>query len=40
VSVPVTEAFAARELTLPLHPKLGLTDVARVLDALQEALSG
>jgi dTDP-4-amino-4,6-dideoxygalactose transaminase len=34
VSLPVTEEFAARELTLPLHPKLEDADVDLITDAL------
>jgi dTDP-4-amino-4,6-dideoxygalactose transaminase len=37
--LPHTEAFAARELTLPLHPKLADGDVETVADALAAALS-
>ena len=40
VSLPVTERFAARELTLPLHPGLGVEDVERVVAALRKALDG
>jgi dTDP-4-amino-4,6-dideoxygalactose transaminase len=36
--LPRTEAFAARELTLPLHPKLEDRDVETVADALAAAL--
>lgn len=32
--LPATEDFAAREITLPLHPKMDSRDVARVVDAL------
>ena len=37
-SLPVTDAFAGRELTLPLHPKLTPADVEHVVDALAIAL--
>jgi dTDP-4-amino-4,6-dideoxygalactose transaminase len=37
-SLPKSEAFAARELTLPLHPKLGNDNVDVVVDALEAAL--
>ena len=36
--LPQTEAFAGRELTLPLHPKLEDSDVETVADALAAAL--
>lgn len=36
--LPKSEAFAARELTLPLHPALGLNNVDLVIDALVRAL--
>lgn len=38
ISLPVTEAFHRRELTLPLHPNMAEGDVARVVDALEYAL--
>jgi dTDP-4-amino-4,6-dideoxygalactose transaminase len=38
LSLPATEEFAARELTLPLHPKMGDEDVALVVQALTKAL--
>ncbi|CAO4145654.1 DegT/DnrJ/EryC1/StrS family aminotransferase [Methylorubrum extorquens] len=38
VTLPATEAFAARELTLPLHPRMNQHDVRRVVTALCEAL--
>jgi dTDP-4-amino-4,6-dideoxygalactose transaminase len=38
VSLPRTEAFCRRELTLPLHPKLEEQDVDRVVHALVEAV--
>lgn len=37
-SLPQTEAFAERELTLPLHPKLENSDIDRIADALAKAL--
>lgn len=37
--LPVTEDFAAREITLPLHPKMDSRDVALVVDALAFALA-
>jgi dTDP-4-amino-4,6-dideoxygalactose transaminase len=37
-SLPQTEAFASRELTLPLHPKLEHCDIDQVTAALAEAL--
>jgi dTDP-4-amino-4,6-dideoxygalactose transaminase len=36
--LPQTEAFAGRELTLPLHPKLEDGDVETVAEALAAAL--
>jgi dTDP-4-amino-4,6-dideoxygalactose transaminase len=39
VHLPKTEAFAARELTLPLHPKLEDRDLDTVVNALAAALS-
>jgi dTDP-4-amino-4,6-dideoxygalactose transaminase len=39
VSLPVTEEFAARELTLPLHPSMEAADVADVIDSLSRVLS-
>jgi dTDP-4-amino-4,6-dideoxygalactose transaminase len=39
VHLPVTEEFARRELTLPLHPKMENADVIRVVDGLACALS-
>jgi len=38
VSLPKTEDFAARELTLPLHPRLEAADVETVTRCLAEAL--
>jgi len=37
--LPETEAFADRELTLPLHPKLSNMDVRHAVAALANALS-
>ncbi|MEX1294889.1 MAG: DegT/DnrJ/EryC1/StrS family aminotransferase [Candidatus Limnocylindrales bacterium] len=37
--LPTTEAFAARELTVPLHPKLTDDDVDRVVSSLADALA-
>ncbi|GJD76407.1 DegT/DnrJ/EryC1/StrS family aminotransferase [Methylobacterium goesingense] len=37
--LPTTEAFADRELTLPLHPRMNQHDVRRVVTALREALA-
>jgi dTDP-4-amino-4,6-dideoxygalactose transaminase len=34
IAVPVTEAFCARQLTLPLHPRLSDADVDRVVRSL------
>lgn len=39
VSLPVTEDYSARELTLPLHPNLKDSDVAHVTRALADALA-
>jgi dTDP-4-amino-4,6-dideoxygalactose transaminase len=36
--LPVTEVFAKRELTLPLHPSLDNQDVTRVVSTLRNAL--
>jgi dTDP-4-amino-4,6-dideoxygalactose transaminase len=36
--LPQTEAFASRQLTLPLHPKLEHGDIEQVTAALAEAL--
>jgi dTDP-4-amino-4,6-dideoxygalactose transaminase len=38
VSLPRTEEFSGRELTLPLHPALSSDDVDRVVAALREAV--
>ncbi len=37
--LPVTEAVAARELTLPLYPALGFDDVTQVAEALGRAVT-
>lgn len=37
-SLPLSEEFHRRELTLPLHPKMDETDVTRVVGALENAL--
>jgi len=39
VRLPVTEEFASRELTLPLHPRLDESDVEFVVHALSNALA-
>ena len=39
-SLPNTEQFCARELTLPLHPGLSESDVERVVKTLKRAISG
>jgi dTDP-4-amino-4,6-dideoxygalactose transaminase len=39
-SLPNTEGFSRRELTLPLHPRLTSSDVERVVETLRDALSG
>lgn len=38
-SLPKTELFSDRELTLPLHPSLSENDVYRVVKTLKEAIS-
>ncbi len=38
VSLPVTEQFANRELSIPLHPSMNVSDVDRVVAALELAL--
>jgi hypothetical protein len=38
VSLPKTEDFAARELTLPLHPRMEAADVETVTRCLAQAL--
>jgi dTDP-4-amino-4,6-dideoxygalactose transaminase len=40
VSLPRTEDFADRELTLPLHPRMAASDVETVTRSLAEALGG
>ncbi len=40
VHLPMTEEFARRELTLPLHPKMNDADVDYVVSALENALEG
>jgi dTDP-4-amino-4,6-dideoxygalactose transaminase len=39
ISLPDTERFAERQLTLPLHPALSVADVERVVAALGRALN-
>ena len=39
ISLPNTEHFCSRELTLPLHPGLTESDVDRVVFALKDAVS-
>jgi dTDP-4-amino-4,6-dideoxygalactose transaminase len=39
LSLPVTEAVGAREVTLPLYPKMSQEDVAYVLSAAKESLA-
>lgn len=39
VSLPLTEAFARRELTLPLHPKMEEAQVEAVVRSLSQALA-
>jgi dTDP-4-amino-4,6-dideoxygalactose transaminase len=39
VRLPVTEAFGARQLTLPLHPKMTEGDVGRVAECLLHLLT-
>jgi dTDP-4-amino-4,6-dideoxygalactose transaminase len=39
ISLPVTEHFSSRELTLPLHPSLSESDVKSVVKALKKAIS-
>jgi dTDP-4-amino-4,6-dideoxygalactose transaminase len=38
VSLPNTEQFAARELTLPLHPELNESEVERVVNVLSDSI--
>ncbi len=40
LQLPLTEAFAVRELTIPLHPLMTLTDVETVVHALAYAVGG
>ncbi len=37
LTLPHTESFSRRELTLPLHPALSPADIDRVVDALAAA---
>lgn len=39
VSLPQTENFCAKELTLPLHPALSESDIERVVGSLRKAVS-
>lgn len=39
VSLPLTEEYCRRELTLPLHPRMDASQVERVVAALAESLS-
>ena len=39
ISLPITEEFARRELTLPLHPKLNASQIKIISDALLEVLT-
>ena len=39
VSLPVTEAVAAREVTLPLYPAMSEDDVREVVLSVREALA-
>jgi len=38
VSLPRTEDFCSREITLPLHPSLTENDIRRVVESLREAI--
>lgn len=38
ISLPRTEIFASRQLTLPLHPKMQVADVEHVINSLAKAL--
>jgi dTDP-4-amino-4,6-dideoxygalactose transaminase len=38
VTLPQTERFAAREVTLPLYPRMDRTDLDAVIAALRAAL--
>ena len=40
VTLPKTEKFCDRELTLPLHPSLTENDIERVVESLQKAIKG
>ena len=39
ITLPKTEEFCSRELTLPLHPSLTENDVNRVVEAFKKSLS-
>lgn len=39
ISLPETEAYASREVTLPLYPTMSRADVDYVLGAVKEALN-
>lgn len=39
ITLPTTEDFCARELTLPLHPSLEKYDVERVVESIQKAIN-
>jgi len=39
ITLPVTEAFCSRELSLPLHPSLDDDDLGRVVSTIKDALS-
>lgn len=39
-SLPQTEVFSERELTIPLHPRISAADLNRVVAALRDAVSG
>ena len=34
-SIPITQSFGARVLTLPLHPRLSETDVAAIVEVIK-----
>jgi dTDP-4-amino-4,6-dideoxygalactose transaminase len=38
ITLPVTEAIAAREVTLPLYPGLNENDIDYVLSVVEEAM--
>lgn len=38
LSLPMTEDYARRELTLPLHPGLSEADIDRIVDAVREGI--